>query len=501
MGAPPQGGLGSQGVTPSQSTGDPANGPSQRQRGAQASDSDEEKVRTSTAAVIGDLTRQLEQAAHTCFQTYHDKMIRLTEQCVARAEANLQSAANRRSDRSVGTTQQVLAALFERVEASRAMVETMVARFEALESHSATVVEKTHQQIREAGRVELESAQKELAVGLHQELESTTAILDRERQALIEDMVARTINSTLAKAEEKLAVRTNDRLSKAYSALKRHHERMIDELKQQADQTVLAATSALSAKFETMLREHQEQLAGHSGKALESFESGLQTLSGQMQAGAAQLFLRQLQTIADETAESEKVRRHLQEEAVAATEMTSKELHQRLSVIAEEFFASSSKQLADGLRGQVEAQLDAIMQTAPQSLNERLRQLTAAAGATVVKVSRNQLDKFAATLFESSSRALRQEVEQLTEGLRNELQAFQATLVDESRKELLAAARSTLETFHQKPPAGAEKLQVPLNVATQPDHLRSVAQLEADFQEALEKLYVALCTLLRHRTL
>lgn len=457
-----------------------------------------ERIDSITAAVVANLTRQLDEAAHTCFQAYHDKMIRFTEQYAERAEANLQSAGTRRADRIVGSTRQQLDALFERVQASRAMVETMVARFEALEKHSATVVEKTHRKIREAGCLELESARQDLAVDLRHEIESTSATL---RQAPVLDMVARTINASLAKAEEQLAVRTNEQLSKACSGLKRHQERMVDELKEQVNQIVLAAASTLSAKFEMMEEERQGQLAVRSGAALESFQSCLQTLSGEMGAGAAQLFSQKLQKIADELVEpsAEKVRQHLHD-AAAATEIFSKELHQRLSAIAAEFFAGASKKLGDGLRNQVEAQLDTIIQTAPENLNERLRQLTLTAGATIVKVSRNQLDKFAGNLFESSSRTLRHEVQQLTDGVRNELKTFQATLADQSRKELLAVARSTIQSLNQEASAGMEKFRAELDTAAQKREQETVRQLEVNVQEAAEKLDAALCALLQQRT-
>ena len=55
--------------------------------------------------------------------------------------------------------------------------------------------------------------------------------------------------------------------------------------------------------------------------------------------------------------------------------------------MADEFFASSSQELQARLRGQAEAQLDSVIQSAPDKFSEHLNKLTQEAGLTLVKVT------------------------------------------------------------------------------------------------------------------
>jgi hypothetical protein len=574
-----------------------------------------------TAAVLAKLTQQLDEAADTRLKAYTEKVIRFTNQCALRVEANFQDAANRTEDQMVVSTQQKLGALADRVQASRTVVETLLASFEALQKNSQTVVEDTGQRIREASHLALESALQEVAVNLRKGVESTSATLEGECQALVLEAVTRTVNATFAKADKQLAAQTKDRLSKAYAELKWYQEQTIEGIKKQLNQIALLGTSNLSAKFETMagqmlpslrarmekslqesagkvvaqttqslqertqvltqdalvslqqavqslqdrmqeesrkvrqsseqelsktakafsqtvaqrselaigsvqsaaeqgasklraaqfesvrslragVEDYQRQLAASASLALESIQPGLQTLLGEMQEGAAQMFSQKLHCIADELAEAsaEKVRRHIRDEAVAATEIFSQESNKRLSAMADEFLASSSKELQERLRSRAEAQLDSVIQSAPGKFNERLNKLTHEAGLTLVKVTGNELRKLAGTLFESSSQTLRQDVGQLAGNLQNDVKAFQSTLADQARKQLLAMSQSTVETLNQVAWAGVDEFRARLHKAAQESQEESVRKLETSFQKELEKQRAAIFLLLQQRT-
>jgi hypothetical protein len=220
-----------------------------------------------------------------------------------------------------------------------------------------------------------------------------------------------------------------------------------------------------------------------------------------MQEGAAQLFSQKLQSTADELAEAsaEKVRQRLQDEEVAATEIFRKESNKRLSAMAEESFASSSQEFQTRLRGQAEAQLDSVIQSASDKFSEQLKKLTQEAGLTLEKESGNELQKVTRTLLQSSSGTLRKEVEQLAGNLQNDLKAFQATLADQARKQLLSMSRSTVETLNQEALAGLEGFRTQLHKVTQESHEESLRELEANFQEALEKQRAANSILLQQQ--
>jgi len=68
-----------------------------------------------TAAVLAKLTQQLDEAADTRLKAYTEKVIRFTNQCAQRVEANFQDAANRTEHQMVVSTQQKLGALDDRI--------------------------------------------------------------------------------------------------------------------------------------------------------------------------------------------------------------------------------------------------------------------------------------------------------------------------------------------------------------------------------------------------
>lgn len=589
-------------------------------RGATPPASPREKIDAITTAVAAKLTKQLDEAADARLKAYAEKVIRFTNQFALRVQANFQEAANRTEDQMVVLIQQKLGTLVDRVQTSRTALESLLVRFESLQNHSRTLIEDTDQKIREASHQALESALQELAVKLRQGVEVTSSTLESECQALVLDAVTRTVNETLAKADDQLAVQTKDRLAKTYAELKWQQDQMIDGVKEQLNQIALSGTTNLSAKFETMAAElvpalrtemegavresagqvisqssqslqqqtqvltqdtlvslqqaaqglqdrmqeesrkvrhsaeqemskmaeafsqsvaqraeiaigavqaaaeqgasklktaqlesaknlragvedYQRQLVVRSGSALEGFQSGLQNLTRDLQEGAAQSFSQKLQGLADELAEAsgEKARQQIQQEAAAAAEKSSKESRKRLSEMVDDFFVSSAKELQERLRSQGEAELDAVLQSAPAKFNERLGHLTHEAGLTLVKTTESELKTIADTLLQSSSESLHKQVGQLTDKLQNGLTTFQAVLADKSRKQLLAMSRSTIDALNQQASTGLEAFRTRLHKTTQESHEESLAALETSFQEALEKQRAAISAALQQK--
>lgn len=579
-----------------------------------------DRVDAVAAAVFAKLTKQLDEAADARLKAYAEKVVRFTNQFALRVQSNFQEAANRTEDQMVVLIQQKLGALADRVQASRAILENLLARFEALEKNSKTLVEDTEQKIREANQSALESAQRELTINLRKGVESTSATLEGECQALVLDAVTRTVNAALTKADEQLAAQAKDQIFKANAELKWQQEQMIEGVKEQLNQIALSGTTNLSARFETMAGEivpslhteiekslqestgrvvaqttqslqeqtqlltqdalvslqqavqglqdrlqeesrnvrqsteqeitkaaeaftqavtqrselaigsvqsaveqgadklrtaqlesarslqtdaedYQKQLAAHSGMALEGFQSSLQNLTRETQEGVAQLFSQKLEGIAGElaAASAEKVRQQIQEQAVTATETFTKESSQRLSAVADEFFAKASKELQERLQSQAEAQLDAVIESAPNKFNERLNKLTHEAGLTLVSVTGKELQKIAGTLLQTSSETLHREVELLAGKLQDDFRAFQVTLADQAKKQLLAMSRSTIETMNQEALAGIEEFRTRLHTQAQESHETSLRELETQFQEALEKQRSAISALLQQQ--
>lgn len=579
-----------------------------------------EKIEAITATVLARVTAQLDEAVDLRLKAYSEKVMRFTNQFALRVQANFQEAANRTEDQMVVLIQQKLGALADRVQASRTTLEGQLARFEALQKNSRSLVEDTEQEIRKARQRALDSALQELAVNLRQGMEATSATMAAECQEQVRAAVAKTIGATIAKADGDLETLIKDRLFKSYAEMKWQQEQVVDKVKEQLNQIAVAGTTNLAARIESIageigptvraemeksledyaakmvarttqslqeqtqlltqdtlvslqqsaqslqeriqeesrsirqsteqeiiktakafsenfaqhsemamgslqstteqgtaklnaelldslrslragVEEFQKQLAGRSGLAVESHRVRLQELARELQGVAAQQFAQKLQGTAAELAEAaaEKARQRVRDEEAAATEVFRKESNQRLSAMADEFFASSSEDLRARLQGQVQAQLDALMQSAPAKLREHIEKLIEEAGLALQKASASELEKVARTVLQSSSETLHQDVEQLRGKLQDDLKAFQATLADQAKKQLLAMARATVETLNQEAFAGLEQFRTRLQKVAQESQRENLWELEAHLQEALEKQRAAIASLLQQQ--
>jgi hypothetical protein len=214
-----------------------------------------EKIDAITAAVLAKLTKNLDEAVDTRLKAYAEKVMRFTNQFALRVQANFQDAANRTEDQMVVLIQQKLGALADRVQASRTTLESLLARFEALQENAKSLIEGTEQGIREAGQMALESALQELTDSLRQGVEGTSATLEAECQERVLAAASKTVDATLAKADQQLAVLMQDRLFRSNAELKWQQEQMIDGVREQLNQIALSGTTNLSAKLETMAGE------------------------------------------------------------------------------------------------------------------------------------------------------------------------------------------------------------------------------------------------------
>ncbi len=582
--------------------------------------SSREKIDAMTAAVLAKLSAQLDEAVDTRLKAYGEKVTRFTNQFALRVQANFQEAANRTEDQMVSMIQQKLGNLADRVQSSRTSLESLLARFEALQKNSKAWVEDTDQKIREASQVALESALQELAVSLQKGMENTTATLGAQCQEIVLDSVTRTVNATLAKADEQLALQARNSLFKANSELKWQQEQMMDGVKQQLNQIALAGTTDLSARLEKMstdlipwlnseiekslqqstaklaadttqslqeqtrvltqdtlvslqqevqglqerlqeesrkvrqsseqeiskmadahsqtvardsesalnqlqsaskqavselklaemesarslkagVEDYQKQLASRSGVALEGFQSGIQTLTRELQEGAAQLFSQKLQVIAEDLGESTSgdLRKRLLKEAEVATETSSKDFKHRLEVMEEEIFAGRSFDLQERMKKQAEAQIEATIQAAPAQFSDRLKKLTDESGVALVEATRNELQKLSSSLLQSASETLHRDFQQLSEGLQKDVKTLHASLTEEARRQLVTMSRSTVEGLNKEALGGLEEYRTRLHKVAQESKEERLRELQASFQEALDKQRTAMAALLQQQ--
>ena len=253
-----------------------------------------EKIDAITAAVLAKVTARLDEAVDARLKAYSEKVMRFTNQFALRVQSNFQEAANRTEDQMVVLIQQKLGALADRVQASRTILESLLVRFEALQKKSSSLVEDTEQEIWKASRLALESALQELTVNLRQGVEGTSATMAAECQEQILAAVSKTVNTTIAKADENLAVLMKDRLFKSYAELKWQQEQMIDGVKEQLNQIALSGTTNLAARIESMAGEIVPSMRAE-------MEKSLQESAGKVMGQTTQSLQEQTQLLTQDT--------------------------------------------------------------------------------------------------------------------------------------------------------------------------------------------------------
>ena len=419
---------------------------------------------------------------------------------------------------------------------------------------AAAVLAKVTQQLDEAADERLKLYSEKLTRFTNQFAVRMQA--DFQDAANVLDSMSRTVSATFAKADEELALKAHDRLSKSCAELKEQEQRLLDTFQEQLSQIAVAERDRLqeesrnirescaqeisqaaddcgqtiarraelvagaiqsaaqegaqklqaaqlqSAKnLQAAEEDLQAQLAARSGLTVEGYQSRLQKLTREMQDGAAESLSQRLQGIAAELAgaAAENVRRRLQEETSAAVEVSRVESQKRLSATAEEFFAGASKQLQERLRVEAEAQLNVALASAPNLFRERLNKLSNEAGQMLVKLTGSEIQKLGRDLLQSSSETLQKDMGHLAVNLQINLKAFLANLADQARKKLLEMSQSTLEELNKEAGTGLEVFRTRLHEAAQESHEESLRELETNFQEALEKQRAAIAVLLQQQ--
>src|SRR6202000_1985255 len=125
-----------------------------------------EKIDAMAGALLAKLSVHLDEAADARLNAYVEKVTRFTNQFALGVQANFQDAANRTEDQMVALIQQKLGNLADRVQNSRASLENLLLRFEALQNSSKTWVEDADRKIREASQAALQSALQDLTANL-----------------------------------------------------------------------------------------------------------------------------------------------------------------------------------------------------------------------------------------------------------------------------------------------------------------------------------------------
>jgi hypothetical protein len=425
---------------------------------AAAPGSSRDKIDAITAAVLAKLTKQLDEAADARLRAYSEKVVRFTNQFALRVQTNFQDAANRTEDQMVVLIQQKLGGLADRVQASRTVLESLLARFDALDKNSKALVAETDQKIREAGRQALETALQELAVNLRKGVEGTSVTLEAECQELVLDAVSRTVSATLAKAEQQLGLQTKDRLSTASAELKGQQEQMLEAVKEQLNQIAVSTTTNVSAK-----------LGGLAGELLPSLredtEKSLEESAGRVAAQTTQSLREQTQVLVQDALVSlQQAIQSLQDRMQDESRKVRQSSEQEISETAESFIQTVA-QRADLAAGSIqsaaeqgESKIKAAQLETARSLQAGVedyqRQLAARSGLALEgfqsswqNLARETQDS-AAKLFSQRLQSVAEELaEASAENVRQRIQAEAAATAEISSKESQKRLSALVEEF------------------------------------------------------
>ena len=446
------------------------------------------KIDALTAAVLARLTKQLDDAADARLKAYGEKVIRFTNQFALRVQANFQDAANRTEDQMVALIQQKLGTLADRVQGSRSVLESLLARFEALQKNSSSLVEETERRIRDASRLALESSLQELAANLRQRVDGLTASLQSESQALVRDAVTKSVNVTLERADQQLAMQTRDRLAKVQAELMWQQEQMIDGVKEQFNQLAVTGTTTMTVKLEAIAGEvvpaaHSElekSIRATAGIVAAETTQSLQEQSRLLSQDALVSLQQAVQGLQDRMQEeSRKIRQSSEQEMTKSAEAFSQTVAQRADLA----IGSVQSAVEQGSAKLGDAQQESV-RSLRASFDDYQRQLAGQSGTalegfqTALQNHTRELQEDAAQLFAQKLQCLSEEiteasVEKIRQRLPEEAAATAEALSSDAKKRLSAMA----EEFF-----ASSALELKDRLRTQAE-----SQLEAVLQSAPEK--------------
>lgn len=448
-----------------------------------------ERIDTIAAAVLAKLTRSLDEAVDTRLKAYTEKIIRFTNQFALRVQSNFQDAANRTEDQMVVLIQQKLGTLADRVQGSRTVLENLLARFEAVQQSSKTLVEDTEHAVREASHTALESALQDLNASLRQGIASTSATLQAECQEQVLGAVSATVNATLAKADDRLSALMKDRIFKSYAELKKQQDQLIDGIKEQINHLALSGTTNIASRFEAMAGELVPTLR-------EGMEKSLHESAAQVVTGTVQSLQEQAQLLTQDTLVS-------LQQAVQALQERMQEESGKIRQASEEQIGKTAKAFSDNVAERSELAMDAV-QTAVEQGSSKLRAAQVESVRSIragVEDFQQQLTARSALALESFQKNLQDQARDLQDGavlqFSQKLQTTADEMAEASADKVLhliqdgtgAVTESLTKELEKRLAAGADEFYARSGQELQSRlQGQALAQLEGVIQTASQKL-------------
>jgi colicin import membrane protein len=475
-------------------------------------------------ASVARFTQEIEDTFNARFRQFEQRLTSLTQQTSHQAQAELQDLANRQEEKLAHLLEQELGSLEQRLQASRADLETLQGRLEALRQTTQTEVEKAERNIQTASFAALQAAAEELDEKVRKKLEAASADFVEETRERVADAGSAAVETFGKEASARLTKLTEDYLATLAPELEARRSQLSAEVGGHVSQVVQTAV----AEFDEKLRKTAAEMAGAFRGEL---EKSLADTTGHLTTQAVQSLRDQSQTASQEAESSfrqnvqeiqkqiqaavsnaeARVRQVCEQEADKAYNVVGEEIARRAGLAVDSVRLSTEQAIAQsqatsqeiglGFKAVAEdhrAEIGRLSSSALEELQRRSDTLLKGFQGRLEKAVLEAQQKGAKEILDKLQRATDESLDVAAQDLQkqaadalllltDELKTSGRGLVEEARKELTAITGQASETLGRQ--AEAAKLSVAgLEAAGKTAVEETDKQLGALTREALESI-------------
>lgn len=473
-------------------------------------------------ASVARFTQEIEDTFNARFRQFEQRLTTLTQQTGHQAQVELQDLANHQEEKLAHLLEQELGSLEQRLQASRADLETLQGRLEALRQTTQTEVEKAERNIQTASFAALQAAAEELDEKVRKKLEAASADFIEETRERVADAGSAAVETFGKEASARLTKLTEDYLATLAPELEARRSQLSAEVGGHISQVVQTTV----AEFDEKLRKTADEMAGAFRGEL---EKSLADTTGQLAAQALQSLRDQSQTASQEAETSfrqnvqeiqkqiqaavsnaeARVRQVCEQEADKACNVVGEEIARRAGLAVDSVRLSTEQAVAQsqatsqeiglGFKAVAEdhrAQIGRLSSSALEELQRRSDTLLKGFQGRLEKAVLEAQQKGAKEILDKLQRATDESLDVAAQDLQkqaadalllltDELKTSGTGLVDEARKELTAITREALESIGKQ--AEAAKLSTAeLEIARKAAVEEARKQLAAVTREVLD---------------
>ncbi len=461
---------------------------------------------TGLDAVLGRFAQHAEELANERAKVFEEKLANLSTQFGSQTQATLQDAANRLEgkleEKMAASLEQKLGNLADRLQASRAEFESLLARFQKLHESSQTEVEKTKRNIEEASFAALKSAMEELDQKAQKQLEAAREDFIGQTRKRLEDEARTTVETVGRDMSARLTKLAEDHLERSQGTLQARVAEATEKGRGQVSQAIEKATVEGVQGFETQLekavRKSQEksakdvsdyfhktveELLGPSTKEFQKYASDAkQALRDEIKTlgkGLSEDARKQLAAFTNTTVESlnkeakaglEEFRGHLRKSVQELQDKSARELEAQLEKVALKYRETALNQIEKEAENSLERALAQINTKTAQAAKDASDTVNKHVGSGAVLLK--ELEEQAGARIEAHSQKLDQSAKTSAEAFENKTNDLTAAL--------LGKLRAELETL-------AMEFQDRLQKSSGAAHDRGIEDIQARFQSLTEK--------------